>query len=278
MNAKAIFDRIVNEITLNESRDEIQSIAYILLEKFFGINRTGVLADRIVDNLDLDLLKETVNRINRHEPIQYILGETVFLNRVFFVNKHVLIPRPETEQLVLRVVAECGKQPATILDIGTGSGCIAVSIACALPSAVVHAVDVSLEALVVAAQNADDHHASVSFRQVDVLKEQLPYRGLTVIVSNPPYIRASEHETMQRNVLDFEPHLALFVPDHDALVFYTAIARHAEYALLPGGKILVEINEHLGVAVCEVFRQHGFVHTSVEKDIFGKDRIVIASK
>ena len=279
MNAKALFERIVKEITLPESRDEIQSIAFLLVEKLYSIDRTDILVGReIGEILELEI-SSLVKRINSQEPIQYILEEAHFYGRDFFVNPSVLIPRPETEQLIQLVVKEfSGKEDVSLLDIGTGSGCIAITLAKELPNAQVFALDVSTEALAVAKRNADQLGATVLFDQLDALHAKLPHTKLSVIVSNPPYIMLSEKERMHVNVLAHEPHLALFVPDNDALIFYKAIAEHAKYALHKEGKIFVEINEQLGVGVSQVFQATGFAHTEIIKDLFGKDRIVTATR
>lgn len=279
MNAKELFDRIVKEITLPESRDEIQSIAFLLMEKLYSIDRTDILAGREIEEILESEIRRLVQRINHQEPIQYILEETHFYGRDFFVNPSVLIPRPETEQLIQLVVKEfSGKKDVSLLDIGTGSGCIAITLAKELPTAQVFALDVSVQALAVAKRNADQLGATVLFDQLDALRDKLPHTKLSAIVSNPPYVMLSEKERMHVNVLAHEPHLALFVPDDDALIFYKAIAEQANEALHSKGKILVEINEQLGTGVSDVFKAAGFTNTEIIKDLFGKDRIVTATR
>lgn len=279
MNARALFDKIVKEITLPESQEEIQSIAFLVMESLYGLDRTDVLA-----NVNLETIKETdmsrlIARINQHEPIQYILEETDFYGRIFYVNDSVLIPRPETEQLIKLVVDEFKvKNELSILDIGTGSGCIAITLAKEIPQAQVFALDVSESALAVARRNADQLKATVFFDQLNALEDTLPYKDIDIIVSNPPYVMLSEKERMHANVLAYEPHLALFVPDTDALVFYKAIADHAKRILRSNGKIFVEINEQLGTGVEEVFKRAGFTQTEIILDIFSKDRIVTATR
>lgn len=279
MNAKALYDRLIREITLPETKEEIQSIAFLLLEKMYSIDRTAILAGHSIEGIEESTICSLIQRINQHEPIQYIIEATDFFGRSFFVNNKVLIPRPETEQLVNLVVQEfIHSKDVSILDVGTGSGCIASTLAIELPTAKVFALDVSPEALTVAKKNAHGLETTVLFDQFDVLIDTLPYRKLSAIVSNPPYVRLAEKEKMHRNVLAYEPHLALFVADNDALVFYKAIAKHAKSILADNGKIFVEINEQLSAAVREVFKSEGFVSTQVIQDIFGKDRIVIASR
>lgn len=279
MNAKALFDTLVKEITLPFPIDEIKSIAFLAMEKVFGASRTDILANRPITAFDSDALATLLKRINQHEPIQYILEEAHFYGRPFFVNNHVLIPRPETEHLVSLVVEEyASKENSKLLDIGTGSGCISVTLAKELPLAEVVALDVSADALSVAKKNATRFGATVLFEQQDVLLGDLTYQNLNAIVSNPPYVTVSEKEQMHKNVLAYEPHLALFVPDTDPLVFYKAIAKHGTTCLAPTGKIFVEINEQLATGVCSVFQSYGFSNTKTIQDIFAKDRIVIASR
>lgn len=279
MNAKALFDRIVKEITLPESRDEIQSIAFLLVEKLYSIDRTDVLAGREIGEVQESEINKLLQRINRQEPIQYIIDEAYFYGRPFFINSSVLIPRPETEQLIQLVIQEFSeKDNVSLLDIGTGSGCIAVTLAKELPKAQVFALDISTEALAVAKRNADQVGATVLFDQLDALRDTLPHTKLSALVSNPPYVMLSEKGKMHENVLAHEPHLALFVPDNDALIFYKAIADQAKHALHAEGKIFVEINEQLAMGVSQVFQKAGFIKTEIIKDIFGKDRIVTATR
>lgn len=279
MNAKALFDRIVKEIMLPESREEIQSIAFLLVEKLYSIDRTDVLAGREIGEVQESEIDELLQRINRQEPIQYIIEEAHFYGRNFFVNPSVLIPRPETEQLIQLVVKEfSGKEDVSLLDIGTGSGCIAITLAKELANAQVFALDVSTDALAVAKRNANQVGATVLFDQLDALHDKLPHTKLSAIVSNPPYVMLSEKEKMHVNVLAHEPHLALFVPDNDALIFYKAIAEQAKQVLHTKGKIFVEINEQLAMGVSQVFQKAGFIKTEIIKDIFGKDRIVTATR
>ncbi len=279
MNAKALFDRIVKEITLPESRDEIQSIAFLLMEKLYSIDRTDMLAGREIGEIQESEIGRLLQRINSQEPIQYILEETHFYGRDFFVSPSVLIPRPETEQLIQLVIKEFSdKEDVSLLDVGTGSGCIAITLAKELPKAQVFALDISTDALAVAKRNANQLGATVLFDQLDALRDKLPHTKLSAIVSNPPYVRLSEKERMHVNVLAHEPHLALFVPDNDALIFYKAIAEQAKHVLKKEGKIFVEINEQLGVGVSQVFQATGFANTEIIKDLFGKDRIVTGTR
>jgi len=279
MNAKELLDTLVRKINISEPADEIRSMVLLVLEKIYNISRTDILVQQEMDYEITPTLTDVVNRINTNEPVQYILGETYFLDRKFFVNRNVLIPRPETEQLVALIKEQYKyTQNVNLLDIGTGSGCIAISLAKELPTSNVFAVDISQHALNVAKQNAENLHATVHFKLLDILYDLLPFKKLSAIISNPPYVTEREKESMNTNVLNYEPHLALFVPDADPLLFYKAIAKQAATALLDDGKIFVEINERLADRVCEIFAEFGFSRNRIVQDFAGKDRVVIAER
>lgn len=271
-NSKELFSEVVRRINLPEDKAEIESIAYLLLDKKWNINQTDVLAQKqiTVNQTEVDAY---IERINTHEPIQYILGEADFFGRSLRVTHDVLIPRPETELLVHEIIRHTKliDQP-TILDIGTGSGCIAISLALETP-AVVHAIDVSLNALKVAQENATRLNATVSFSQQDILTEPITDK-FDLIVSNPPYISQQEKQNMKPNVLNYEPHTALFAPGEDALLFYKVIAQRAHHALKPGGSLWFEINEHYAKEICEIVKANGFEGASILKDWNGKKRVV----
>ncbi|HXB93854.1 MAG TPA: peptide chain release factor N(5)-glutamine methyltransferase [Puia sp.] len=213
-----------------------------------------------------------------HRPVQYVLRESWFAGMKFYVDDRVLIPRPETEELVEWVIAETGPDRPTLLDIGTGSGCIAVALAKKLPLAEVHACDVSGDALEVARRNARQLNAGVSFHQLDFLDEQhwaeLP--PVSCLVSNPPYVPLQEKGTMDAHVVHAEPALALFVPDGDALVFYRALGTFAWQRLQKGGALYAEIHEEKGDAVRELLLQLGASEVVLRKDMQGKDRMIKA--
>lgn len=217
-------------------------------------------------------------RLRNFEPIQYIQGIARFLERSFHVAPGVLIPRPETEELVEAILREVPSD-ARILDIGTGSGCIAVSLSKALPDARVTAWDISSDALSIARRNNDELQASVGFVQRDVLT-YVPDAGecYEAIVSNPPYVTESEKEAMERNVLDWEPFSALFVPDNDPLLFYRRIAELGRTMLVPGGRLYFEINRAYGEATVTMLCGQGYANPRILKDISGNDRIVIAER
>lgn len=223
-------------------------------------------------------LEDILQRLSRFEPLQYIEGRTLFLGREFWVAPGVLIPRPETEELVELMLKEIPAD-ARILDVGTGSGCIAISLAKALPDALVTAWDVSPEALSVARANARKLQADVRFVECDVLACQVDEVGLyDVIVSNPPYVTEAEKADMEPNVLQWEPSLALFVPDDDPLRFYRRIAVLGRDMLADGGRLYFEINRAYGREMVEMLRTMGYVGVRVEKDLSQNDRFVIAEK
>lgn len=279
MNSKALFNDLVKTITVDESLQEIQSITYIILEHTLGISRTDVFAEKeiTVTTAIRSAIKDAVIRINAHEPVQYIFGRTEFFGRTFSVNPGVLIPRPETEELVLLVTdhfKERNISAPRILDIGAGSGCISITLALEIPQATVFATDVSKEALVTAIENAAVLETRVEFFKSDILTNDIPVGELDAVVSNPPYIPLSEKGTMKNNVTRFEPSLALFVPDDDPMKFYKAICDKAFGALKSEGLLAFEINERLGSDVVNVLTQSGFHNVQIVKDLFHKERIV----
>ena len=222
-------------------------------------------------------LPDVIDKLKQGMPIQYVLGECEFYGHRFLVNSHTLIPRPETEELVQLILQHANPAlPLRILDIGTGSGCIAISLKLHLPNAEVTALDVSLPALEIAQDNAKLHAVEVHFEHADILTPSAQQQPFDIIVSNPPYVCLSEQQQMQQNVLAFEPHTALFVDDKTPLLFYEAIARFAKQHLKPEGKLYVEINERFGAATCRLFAEHHLRDIALHKDLFGKDRFVSA--
>ncbi len=223
-------------------------------------------------------LEKILTRLSHYEPIQYVQGYTRFLQRPFLVSPNVLIPRPETEELV-EIVRKESTPNVHILDIGTGSGCIAITLSIEIPGSQVVAWDISEEALAVARKNNEKLGGTVTFCQRDILQKNLKEETrYDVIVSNPPYVTESEKREMEPNVLNWEPPSALFVPDDDPLLFYCCIAEHAKKLLRPGGKLFVEINRAFGDAVTTLFRGKGYSGIRLLKDISGNDRIVIATQ
>lgn len=272
-----------SELSSLYEKAEIEKFVEYCFEDFVGYSRNVILfePDRTVNESDLLRFHFAVKDLKRGRPIQYILGKTSFYGMDFAVNPSVLIPRPETEELAGLVIAESAAhdESFSIVDIGTGSGCIAVTLKKKISRAHVYAVDVSVEALALAKQNALANDCDVHFLLLDILDPQswnkLP--SCSVIVSNPPYVKQSEKSSMQTNVVDHEPHLALFVPEEDPLVFYRAIAKAGKEKLKPGGKIFVEINEALGIETCILFQQEGYRDVQLRQDLQGKDRFVTAS-
>lgn len=270
-NSKAVFQSIKSRLKLNES-DDIQAIALAIMEKYYGFTLTDILAEKKIEEVDFSHI---IERLHQHEPIQYILGETDFYGRRFKVSPSVLIPRPETEWLIHELMKEKFTSPG-ILDIGTGSGCIAITLQLEIPDAKIYGLDISASALAIAKQNAETLKADIKFIQSDFLLD-FSIEPLDAIVSNPPYIKESEKASMKPNVLEHEPHQALFVPDDDPLRFYKAIASKSKALLKPDGKIFVEINEQLGNEVKLLFERSGLYSVHIIKDLDGKDRIVTAT-
>jgi release factor glutamine methyltransferase len=279
-NSKSLFLDLIGKVSLNESEEEIRAIVRHLIESICGLSVAELMTDKAVSESDEMRLHEAVARINRHEPLQYILNEAYFFGRKFYVDGSVLIPRPETEQLVSLIIdrAERTSRAQKIIDIATGSGCIAISLDLELRVAETWGTDVSDEALVVARRNATSLNSDTNFLLHDILSNELPANEVAIIVSNPPYIGESEKEAMARNVLDHEPHLALFVPDSNPLVFYDAIGTRSAKSLAPGGLLAMEINERFGNEVAALMTACGFQRVELLKDISGKDRFVMARK
>jgi release factor glutamine methyltransferase len=281
--AKTLFNQLVSEITSVYEENEAKSIVYLLLEHYLKLSKTDIFLDKNISQA-FDF-QDIIIRLKAQEPVQYIIGETEFYGRKFKVTPDTLIPRPETEELVqLTVISyQSDGEPLPnnnkprILDIGTGSGCIAISLACELPDAQVYAYDISEEALKIAKENAQTNGANVIFEKVNILEpftiHRLPF---TIIVSNPPYVMNAEKAEMERNVLEYEPHLALFVEDDDPLIFYQKIAEFAFKNLIKKGLCVVEINQAFGLETAELFWNQGFSEVEVIKDMFGKDRMVKA--
>lgn len=272
-NSKEVFHEIKSKLTLDD-QEEVHAIALALMEKYFGLILTDILSEKEIEFQDLSNI---ITRLNHHEPLQYVIGEAEFFGRKFLVNPSVLIPRPETE-LLIREVLKMEIVAPRILDIGTGSGCIAITLDLEIPNSKVYAIDVSQNALTTANANSKKLKADVSFFLHDFLNDPLQLDPVDLIVSNPPYVRDSEKELMKSNVLNFEPHEALFVPEDDPLLFYKAITLKSKTLLKTGGRVFVEINENFGNEVKDLFQSSKFNEVKIIKDLDGKDRIVIAHK
>ena len=266
-------------------KGEIQGFTRLIMEQVCGLQPYQLLLGKGTEISDAEKqrIEEIVGRLQKAEPIQYILGEADFGALRFEVTPAVLIPRPETAELVEQI---CQDHPASgrptapwrILDAGTGSGCIAISLAYRLGArASVTALDISPEALAVARRNATRHQVSLHWIQADLLQERLPDASCwDLIVSNPPYICHREAAEMERNVLDYEPHLALFVPDDDPLLFYRTITHMARRMLREGGALYFEINRAYGKEMLAMMAEEGFCEMEVHKDQFGNERMMKA--
>lgn len=259
---------------------ETESFFYIILEDFHHMKRVDLALNPTFE-LSPELLQQwdnVVAQLKEQRPIQYILGETEFFGLPFYVNEHTLIPRQETEELVDWIIKENLKinkfKDLKILDIGTGTGCIAISLAKNLHNAKVYAMDVSDAALTVAKRNAERNNVDITFIHQSVLETEDLGETFDIIVSNPPYVRNLEKEEIKKNVLDYEPHLALFVEDNDALLFYRKITELAIKNLSENGQLYFEINQYLGNEMVQLLQQHNFKDVELRKDIYGNDRMM----
>ena len=270
-----------------QEEQEIESFFFILTEYLHNLKRVDVALNPNFELLDAEVKKwdSILAQLQQEKPIQYITGETWFYGLQFEVNENTLIPRPETEELVDWIIesqkSKVQSQKLEILDIGTGSGCIPVSLKVNLSQANVSALDVSEEALEVAKRNAAINKVDINFIQANILEvEDLfqfpsPYN---IIVSNPPYVRVLEKQEIKKNVLDYEPHLALFVDDNDALLFYRKIAQLALINLAPNGLLFFEINQYLGKETVVLLENIGFKNIELRKDFYGNDRMIKCKK
>ena len=259
---------------------EVESFFFILCDYFLSFSRIEVRTNENKNLSESELLKfhYAIKDLISFKPIQQIIGQQYFYDNVFSVSSHTLIPRPETEELVDLIVKENSGFEGRILDIGTGTGAIAISLDLAISGSSVVAFDVSKKAIETALENKNRLDSEVEFVVHDILKP--PYKGdnFDIIVSNPPYVMNQEMEEMQSNVLDYEPHLALFVEDEDPLLFYKEIVKFSTQFLNKNGKLYFEINEKFGAETADLLRANDFVYVEVVKDLNGKDRIVKGNK
>lgn len=277
-----VFNHYKVKIQSAYSEKEAQSIMYLLFEYLFQLSRLEIFTkpDLRLSESEIVLLYDAVEQLNQNVPIQYIIGKTEFFGLPFLVNPSTLIPRPETEELVALILKSLHKTSTKMLDVGTGSGAIAISIKKQQPDAEVFACDISPDALKTAELNAELNHVDIHFFECDILSQivALPDEiNFDMIISNPPYISISEKTLMRPNVTEYEPSSALFVPKEDPLIFYKAIANYALKKLLKDGKIFFEIHEKQGENVKCLLKSMGFQNISIKKDLFEKDRFVIAS-
>jgi len=259
---------------------EISVLTRLILEEVCSTSFAGIATDKInhLSGFQTRKMEDILSRLKRGEPHQYVMGKTSFYGMEFRVTADVLIPRPETEELVEWILSENTSENPVMLDMGTGSGCIAVALAKNIPSANVRAWDISENALQIAAENAEKNEVTVHFSRQDILQPLTPGMTYDIVVSNPPYVMESEAEDMERNVLDFEPHEALFVPDVNPLLFYERIADAALTILNDGGRLYFEINRSKGPEIVEMLEDRGFVEIELRKDISGNNRMIRAVK
>lgn len=277
MILKEAIEQLRNGLAGVADPQEVQAMIRVVCEDIFNYDQVDVALrqESELPEFAPEKVADIIARLNRHEPLQYIVGSARFHGHKFKVNPAVLIPRPETEQLVDLIVDENPASDLRVLDMGTGSGCIAISLARALKFAQVEALDVSRDALNVARENAAALKAKVRFFESDMLLPQ-PASRYDIIVSNPPYVCWSERDAMDRNVKDYEPAQALFVPDNDPLLFYKAIAPYAAQSLEPGGKLYLEINQRCGADVKCLIEQNGLDEVRIIEDSYGNVRFAAA--
>ena len=273
-------DYIANELQEVYSPSEISTITRMILTTKLNISLAESRSYKInnLSDQQLKIIIEIIGRLKLLEPIQYIFGETEFYNLRFLVNKHVLIPRPETEELVEWIINEEGNKNISLLDIGTGSGCISVSLAKNITNAKVFAWDISTPALEVANRNAKLNNVSISFSQADILQTKISEHTFDVIVSNPPYITEQEQSIMHSTVIEHEPSLALFVPNDNPLLFYKHISDFANNSLNNGGRIYFEINQYYAEETKQMLNERGFKDIQLKTDLAGNKRMIRAIK
>ncbi|MCF8335825.1 MAG: peptide chain release factor N(5)-glutamine methyltransferase [Bacteroidales bacterium] len=260
--------------------DEIDSLIEIILDHVVNLKKTDLLINRekTINDQQFKTIKNIINQLTNYKPIQQILGETEFYNTTLKVNQHTLIPRQETEELVDWIIKETSSEKKRILDIGTGSGCIAIALAKNLPGSLVSAIDHKQEILDVARDNAILNGVSIRCIKANILKEDSLTEQYDLIVSNSPYVRQSEKKFMGKNVLHYEPSDALFVKDEDPLIFYRKILHLAGKHLVENGDLYFEINEYLGEEMIRLLKENGFKNICLKKDLNNKDRMIKAQK
>ena len=280
MTIKHYRDQFIQELTPLYDAGEAESFFYLILEAKHQLKRVDLALqpDLVFSKAELETWNLILEQLKKEIPIQYLLGSTHFYGLELEVNPNVLIPRPETEELVDWIIQsskfKVQSSKFKILDIGTGSGCIAISLAKNLPNAEVFALDVSDKALATAQKNAELNQVTIQFIHQSILETENLGRQFDLIVSNPPYVRHLEKQEIKKNVLDNEPHLALFVEDNDALIFYQKIAELAMKNLNPQGQLYFEINQYLGQETLDLLQEMGFKDITLRKDIYGNDRMI----
>lgn len=283
MKIKEYRKQFIQDLTALYGEDEAESFFYLILENQQQLKRIDLALqpDLILSTDALKVWDQFLQQLKNEIPVQYVLGSTSFFGLDFEVNTNVLIPRPETEELVEWILnslqSTVTNQKVKIIDIGTGSGCIAISLAKNIPHAHVTALDVSVDALVTAQKNAQNNQVTVAFKNQNILETYDLQEQFDVIVSNPPYVRNLEKQEIKNNVLHHEPHLALFVENDNALIFYKKIAELAQKNLKPNGFLFFEINQYLGAEMIGLLQDLDFKNIELRKDIYGNDRMVAAN-
>ena len=282
MTLKELKTHYLNSLSKLYPKTEIDTFFFYLIEEYLDLQRIdfSLQPNKIIENTDFLKFEKALNRLKKEEPIQYILGKTEFYGYPFLVTKDTLIPRPETEELVEWILQELEfqkKKKSSILDIGTGSGCIAISLAKKNKNLSVSAIDFSKEAIEIAKQNAKLNEVNIYLIEKDILLTKELDTAFDVIVSNPPYVRELEKVEIKNNVLQNEPHSALFVSDSNPLIFYSKIADLAKNHLTKNGLLFFEINQYLGQETKVMLSKKGFKNIELRKDLFGNDRMIKAN-
>jgi len=282
MTLKELKTYYLNSLSKLYPKTEINTFFFYLIEEYLDLQRIdfSLQPNKIIENTDILKFEKALNRLKKEEPIQYILGKTEFYGYPFLVTKDTLIPRPETEELVEWILQELEfqkKEKTSILDIGTGSGCIAISLAKKNKNLSVSAIDFSKEAIEIAKQNAKLNEVNINFIEKDILLTKELETSFDVIVSNPPYVRELEKVEIKNNVLQNEPHSALFVSDSNPLIFYSKIADLAKNHLTKNGLLFFEINQYLGQETKVILSERGYKNIELRKDLFGNDRVIKAN-
>ena len=277
---KSLQNHFTERLAVIYGAREANQLTLLLLDHFCGIDRIKLALNVNVeiDSLKSDELEKALNQLLDHVPIQHIIGEVEFYGCLIKTDARALIPRPETEELVDWIVTENILEAPKIVDIGTGTGCIPIALKKSIPLAVVTAIDVSEDALALARENAAINSTDIDFIHLDILSRSFPLEGLDLIVSNPPYIPEQEKAIMDKNVIDYEPGLALFVPNNHPLVFYSSIGEMAIQHLTLGGLLYLEIHENYGKMLVTLMKNIGFTNIRLKKDLQGKDRMIQAQK
>ncbi len=277
---KEVFEKLLSALY---PTSEINSFFFLLIDEYLGLQKidTVLKPNYIINDKKLSLLKSATERLKKEEPIQYIIGKTEFYGLSFLVDENTLIPRPETEELVEWVIHEVNKKNLntkniSILDIGTGTGCIPISLAKNVSFTKISAIDVSKNALKIAKKNALKNNVAINFEEIDILQTEKLSTKYDIIISNPPYVRELEKKEIQNNVLENEPHLALFVSNENPLIFYNKIAGLAKNHLTENGLLFFEINQYLASETIDLLKKKGFTSIELKKDFSGNDRMIKA--